>query len=199
MAVAYDIKAHPTVYGGRQYRSRLEAKWAAFFDRLGWQYEYEPVDFGAWSPDFVLFGVNGRQVYVEVKPIMAIDRDVTAKIDAAHPPGGDALLVGLAPFKDPTGWDGELPFIGWIGQGYSSGPFDDGELQNKRARGWDPAPFAWYEAAPGVPDFTSKEGSFHGALSGHYDGGRWGSAPKHIGTVWSAWNDAANAVQWRKR
>ena len=197
MAVAYDIKAHPTVYGGRQYRSRLEAKWAAFFDRLGWQYEYEPIDFGSWSPDFVLLGDNGRQVYVEVKPITAMDADVTAKIDAAHPHGGDALLVGLAPFRDKDAWPADLPFIGWIGQGASCQMTADGAEMHWR--GWDEAPFAWYMEAPGVPDFTSKQGSFHGALSGHYDGGSWGDAPKHCETIWRAWNDAANAVQWRKR
>ena len=33
----YTIDSIPTVYKGRNYRSRLEAKWAAFFDLCGWQ------------------------------------------------------------------------------------------------------------------------------------------------------------------
>ena len=50
----YAIQAVATPYGGRLYCSRLEAKWAAFFDGLGLEHEYEPFDFGMWSPDFVL-------------------------------------------------------------------------------------------------------------------------------------------------
>ena len=33
----------PTLYGGVRFRSRLEARWAAFFfDVAGWSWEYEP-------------------------------------------------------------------------------------------------------------------------------------------------------------
>jgi hypothetical protein len=48
----YTIKAHPTKYNGVQYRSRLEARWAAFFDLVEWKHEYEPIDLPGWSPDF---------------------------------------------------------------------------------------------------------------------------------------------------
>jgi len=48
----YNIKAHPTTYNGTQFRSRLEARWAAYFDLAGWDWEYEPVDLNGWSPDF---------------------------------------------------------------------------------------------------------------------------------------------------
>lgn len=49
----YKIKPKPTKYNGVQFRSRLEAKWAAFFDILKWPWLYEPVDLGEWSPDFI--------------------------------------------------------------------------------------------------------------------------------------------------
>lgn len=64
----YTIAAIPTVYRGRRYRSRLEARWAAFFDLLGWKAEYEPFDLGGWSPDFLLTGPYGCSALVEVKP-----------------------------------------------------------------------------------------------------------------------------------
>lgn len=35
------IKAIETVYNGYRFRSRLEARWAVFFDEMGVQYEYE--------------------------------------------------------------------------------------------------------------------------------------------------------------
>jgi hypothetical protein len=66
MVVKMDIKAIPTVYGGVKFRSRLEATWAAFFDRCGWSWDYEPVDLRGWAPDFALW--FDAPVYVEVKP-----------------------------------------------------------------------------------------------------------------------------------
>ncbi len=62
----YNIDPKPTMYGGVQYRSRLEARWAAFFDLMGWEYEYEPEPFKTWSPDFLLQEFGG--LYLEVKP-----------------------------------------------------------------------------------------------------------------------------------
>jgi hypothetical protein len=32
--------AIPAVYRGIEYRSRLEARWAAFFDETGWKHTY---------------------------------------------------------------------------------------------------------------------------------------------------------------
>lgn len=65
------VKAHPTTYGGVRFRSRLEATWAAFFDLAGIAWDYEPVDFEGWVPDFVL-RVEGGPLYVEVKPVPLI-------------------------------------------------------------------------------------------------------------------------------
>lgn len=61
------IPAIPTTYNGINFRSRLEAKWARFFDMAGWRYEYEPEDFDGYIPDFVL--LFKEKLYVEVKPI----------------------------------------------------------------------------------------------------------------------------------
>ena len=51
------IKAIETYYNGYHFRSRLEARWAIFFDELGIDYEYEREGYetasGAWYlPDF---------------------------------------------------------------------------------------------------------------------------------------------------
>ncbi len=35
------IKAIETRYKGYRFRSRLEARWAVYFDTLGWKWEYE--------------------------------------------------------------------------------------------------------------------------------------------------------------
>jgi len=63
------IKAIQTGYNGYLFRSRLEARWAVFFDTLGIEYQYEPEGFdldGTWYlPDFWL---PFKQSWVEIKP-----------------------------------------------------------------------------------------------------------------------------------
>lgn len=64
----YTIAAIPTRYRGCEFRSRLEATWAVFFDLAGWSWEYEPFDLKGWTPDFALR--FKRPVLVECKPII---------------------------------------------------------------------------------------------------------------------------------
>lgn len=51
-------RAIETRYKGYRFRSRLEARWAVFFDALGLKWEYEPEGFelpsGRYLPDFYL-------------------------------------------------------------------------------------------------------------------------------------------------
>lgn len=70
------IKAIETKYNGYRFRSRLEARWAVFFDTLGVKYEYEKEGYdldGTWYlPDFWLPDVNLRDypdgLWYEIKP-----------------------------------------------------------------------------------------------------------------------------------
>jgi hypothetical protein len=66
--------AIPTGYKGRLFRSRLEARWAVFFDEMGieWGYEVEGYEFGGrrvladfWLPQYDCFW--------EVKPAQKLD------------------------------------------------------------------------------------------------------------------------------
>ncbi|MFZ1008643.1 MAG: hypothetical protein WAN65_17515 [Candidatus Sulfotelmatobacter sp.] len=66
------IKAIETAYAGCKFRSRLEARWAVFFDALPIKWRYEPEGFelpsGArYLPDFYLPQFN---VWAEVKPFI---------------------------------------------------------------------------------------------------------------------------------
>ena len=66
------IKAIETEYKGYRMRSRLEARWAVFFDALGidWQYEsegYVMADGSYYLPDFYLPTFCGG-TYCEIKP-----------------------------------------------------------------------------------------------------------------------------------
>jgi len=65
------IKAITTNYNGYRFRSRLEARWAVFFDSLGIDWLYEPEGFAlangeAYLPDFFLPTFSGG-IWVEVK------------------------------------------------------------------------------------------------------------------------------------
>ncbi|MCJ9720124.1 hypothetical protein MOV66_02550 [Agrobacterium sp. SHOUNA12C] len=42
----------PAIYDGLQFKTALEAQWAAFFDLAGWTWKVNPVPVGDWSPDF---------------------------------------------------------------------------------------------------------------------------------------------------
>lgn len=92
------MKAYPTMYNGRQYRSRLEARWAAMFDLLGWSFEYEPFDLDGWIPDFVLTGGKWREVLVEVKPVSELwERQKYERAIAKSGREYDYLLVNAIP------------------------------------------------------------------------------------------------------
>lgn len=82
--------AIPTVYAGVQFRSRLEARWAAFFDLLRWPWDYEPIDLDGYIPDF-LIGPS-RKLLIEVK---GSSDDYTVAIEKLERSGwtGEFLLV----------------------------------------------------------------------------------------------------------
>ena len=66
------IKAIETRYKGYRFRSRLEARWAVFFDALNLKWEYEPEGFetsaGWYLPDFCVFTPQGAPTWYEIKP-----------------------------------------------------------------------------------------------------------------------------------
>jgi len=68
------IRPKKTLYNGILFRSKLEAKWAVFFDTLCIAFKYEPVwdevDIGIgyvqYKPDFYLPDID---LWIEVKPV----------------------------------------------------------------------------------------------------------------------------------
>lgn len=68
------LKPIDTVYKGYKFRSRLEARWAVFFDEIGikWQYEVEGFalsDGRNYLPDFKITTINKITCWVEIKPL----------------------------------------------------------------------------------------------------------------------------------
>tara|TARA_R110000824_G_scaffold192006_3_gene373959 strand:- start:2472 stop:2930 length:459 start_codon:yes stop_codon:yes gene_type:complete len=80
------IKAIETEYKGHKFRSRLEARWAVFFNAMGWEWEYEPEGYKMeyrgeiihYLPDFWLPGMH---VHAEVKG-PALNTEDRLKIEA---------------------------------------------------------------------------------------------------------------------
>jgi len=82
------IKALPSFYAGVKFRSRMEARWARYFDLIGVEWEYEPEGYalpsGNYCPDFFCKFSNSRGVptsfFVEVKPDHIGQRMVQQKL-----------------------------------------------------------------------------------------------------------------------
>ena len=108
-----DIKPIETYYNGYRFRSRLEARWAVFFDAAGIEYEYEPEAFsipqtygnhnGAYLPDFYLPRFD---VYAEVKgsdqQLEADSGKIGDAIDYMSTPMSEKglIILGQIPYRD---------------------------------------------------------------------------------------------------
>ncbi len=97
-----------TIYKGYRFRSRLEARWAVFFDSLGipWIYEPEGIDLGnglRYLPDFYL---PDCKQFFEVKGIL--DDDDREKIQALISKGY-SVTIGYddGRFEACDNWRGE--------------------------------------------------------------------------------------------
>jgi hypothetical protein len=93
------MKAIETRYKGYRFRSRLEARWAVFFDAIGarWEYEREAYDLGAdvgcYLPDFFVYMsptwerariTPGAGYWIEIKPVEPTSLERTKLAALAH-------------------------------------------------------------------------------------------------------------------
>src|SRR5438067_1192639 len=93
-----------TIYNGYRFRSRLEARWAVFFDTLGINYEYEKEGYdldgrGTWYlPDF---WIEAWDMFVEIKPNFPSDEEESKCRKLSKCLGKSSLLLwgqpGVAP------------------------------------------------------------------------------------------------------
>ena len=103
------MRAIDTHYNGYKFRSRLEARWAVFFDSLGIKYEYETEGFdlddaGWYLPDFWLLhpvpslADDGWGTWAEIKP-RQISKTEFAKVEVlARGSGHNALIFQGRPW-----------------------------------------------------------------------------------------------------
>lgn len=112
-----DVKPIETVYQGYKFRSRLEARWAVFFDKLNieWQYEaegYRLKDGTFYLPDFFLPKLD---CFIEIKGQDAtqLEKNKAKSLSSFKPvvifagnPGEKSGLVYLFDSTDGGGGEG---------------------------------------------------------------------------------------------
>lgn len=117
--MSVESRAIETEYRGFRFRSRLEARWAVFFDGAGVAWDYEPQGFelpnGRYLPDFRL---TESRTWFEAKGQEPSDREVALALDLFHATG-ERVIVSQG--RIPDGWgerfaegDYRIPIIGII-------------------------------------------------------------------------------------
>lgn len=170
----------PTKYNCIRFRSRLEAKWAAFFDLCGWAWDYEPFDLAGWIPDFLIRG--RKPLLVEIKPAVEFPNAAGVKILEARPEQ-DVLLLGLAPeFRRVSGAGINTIRLGWL---YAA------------RDGWNLPLGRWHDALIGhaAGTQTTDIASFETGWAGYVSGLRFDCHDLHA--IRERWHEAGNVTQWR--
>lgn len=172
-----------TNYNGVRMRSRVEARWADFFTRMGWNWTYEPFDLDGYIPDFSLEFY--KPLLVEVK---AADEDVAMAQSKIECSGwtGEALVVSG---DWPAGYSGDsMPAIGWLA-----------ERPREHSQGPE---FYWshailFECSNCLRCSLHHEvQSYHCRVNGCYDGDGFLGPCERVNPR-DAWVKAGNRVQWR--
>ena len=183
-------QAKPTTYATQNFRSRLEARWACFFDLIGWQWTYEPYSINDnYIPDFLIHG--GAPFLVEVKPagnhaeLLPVAADLFQRGVFTHTdieePDKDLLIVGASPILPDRLEDSPI-----LGLSYRTYPEVGGDITHSPDIAlWDTY-FQWREFLM----------SFQHRPSGHHEGDghlRYNAYPQVIEDLW---REAGNRTQW---
>lgn len=119
------IKAIETTYAGCRFRSRLEARWAVFFDELGIEWQYEPQGFELpaplgssdplirYLPDFWL---PEQHIWFEVKGPTPSQEDISKVIalDASLDRHEARVVLAVGDIPNPRSvWESDFPIYEW--------------------------------------------------------------------------------------
>jgi hypothetical protein len=163
------------------------------FDLLEWKYEYEPVDFKGWIPDFAIIGGRGAIIYVEVKPVYELPHLIAAEIENSGCRHNCLILGATAAPNKILGSS-----IGWFGEFFSDGIRYEDKMGN---RYWSDAlcvahfdQFCLLSGAdPNLEDLDHLRCRLSNTYLSLDDIETWES------NVASLWAEAGNVVQWKGR
>lgn len=174
-----EIKPIPTYYNGYHFRSRLEARWAVFFDALGVGWEYEPEGFRlpsgkAYLPDFRVkcYGCRGNigakpfDLWIEVKGKMTQEDADKIKEFASFERHVSKEGFEYYMIDNPVLIVGNIPSEGCSHDNWKLGAYDHMD-------GIDIRPF----------NYELIDGDYFGAYPAGYDGKfyLWGDDSNYIG------------------
>ncbi len=187
------------MHNGIKYRSLLEAKWASFFTRIGWQFEYEPFEGNGYIPDFLIHGND--PFLVEVKPAASWKELHFHQTKVADGLLGfwqhDVLILGASPFAllDESG-DAAAGLLGEYQSDMS--PSDDNGEQDDERDGFIFGAGTWSKCPScDRPAVTHNYMSWHMRPCRHYDGSQWPLRREQLEALRAHWKRACNEVQWR--
>jgi hypothetical protein len=170
------IPSIPILYNGVRFRSRLEARWAAMFDRLGWEWHYEPIDLLGYIPDFLItrgtwLASDYGELLVECKPFV---------------PGHD-IPVDTMNKLAKSGWCGPMLLVGSVVR--PDGLMGMQWIPHPRAYEYWSAAFAtWHPpiVQPTAPDDVTE----------YWDIGQSAIIEQRQFRLSMMWHGAGNATQW---
>jgi hypothetical protein len=221
MTVAVRIANIPTTYNGVQFRSRLEAKWAAFFDLLGWRWHYEPLDLDGWIPDFLIepfpgdFHPKSSKYYcaqcghchaknvehsdrcdhcIPKKPLLIEVKPIFEKDRAIIKKIETALDVNASDKTDYDRSQFDALLVGLFPQRNCSGV----QIGWLMSDAWIGSVLIDVSGDRGSRhDISAEVQTFGGRLSGWREGGHL--YPSGAKEIYDKWARASNAVQWSGR
>jgi hypothetical protein len=131
----------PTWHDGVLFRSRSEARWAVFFDRLDLKWVYEPqgyvTDGTCYLPDFLVFTATGT-IWAEVKPDLISDQGGIGRFQQFvldRPKPSRAVLLAGQPEVEGyvTAYGGDID-----AENPGNGPWEDD------CQAWRPCPSGYH-------------------------------------------------------
>ena len=186
------LKSIQTEYKGYLFRSRLEARWAVFFDACGvdWEYEPEGYDLGDglyYLPDFLLHGVTVNHgyfrkncdIYVEVKGQMN-DSDAE-KINRFYAAG----------YPEDSDWGVSKSAVLVVGN------IPDGETMSDILDSMHTAAYDDHKDWPNLYNFSTVDGDYFAAYPGVDKRGRFNLFGDDSSYLWSM-NSTATEQAYRK-
>ena len=192
LLIIINMKSIQTKYRGYTFRSRLEARWAVFFDLCNWRWEYEPVDFDGWLPDFALYGKD--ILYVEVKPIIDLPEWLTIKIDKSGCKEEVLVLGQTNPIINSEYYPTHCQ-IGWLRENIYNDEY--------RSTWWQNAFYTRMKdlhseckTPGGLIGFFPEYGAYNDRITGCYNGGHHGIYNINCDKIKSLWGEAQNIVKW---